>query len=273
MYYLNRVINLLGDLFFRLWVSPWLALIVGSFVVAGLMVALFHLSSNQFALRRSRNRMIARTLELLLFRHDARVSMTACWRILTGNLAYLAAFARPMAVALVPMIFIFSQFAAWFEYRPIQPGETAIVEVELDPAHPVLETPLQLKFSDRLKQEGTGVRIPETNEICWRIRAENAGDEWIDVHSGDAVERKEFRVGESFVKISPRRSQQNVWQELLYPVEPPLPSDGPITRIDIQYPHRELLVGDREVHWLVASIVLMMAAGLAIGKLFGISIA
>ena len=275
MYVVNRLMNFLGDVFFHRWssASPWPALIAGSVVVAALLVALFHFSSNQFALRRSRNRFIARTLELLLFRHDARVSLSACWRIVVGNFAYLASFARPMVVALVPMIFIFSQFAAWFEYRPVRVAESVIVEVELDKSYSILDTPVSLELSDSLEQEGIGVRIPETNEICWRIRAKKLGDAWIDVRSGDVTARKSLQIGGTFAKISPRRIKHNLWQELLYPVESPLPADSLIDRIDIRYPSQELLIGDSEVHWLVASLILMMGGGLAFGKLFGVNIA
>lgn len=275
MHFVNRLVNAVSDLFFRLWSadSLWPALIAGSIVVAAIMVGLFHVSSNQIVLRNSRNRMVARTLELLLFRHDARVSLTACRRILTANLYYLAAFARPMAVAIVPMIFIFSQFAAWFEWRPLQPSETVVVEIALHADHDVLETPVQIDLADSLQLEGPGVRVPIANEISYRIRAKDAGDAWIDIRVGETLERKELRVGGSFVKLSPRRSEHDFWQQLLYPVEPPLPRESPVSRIDIRYPPRELYVGDIEVHWLVASIVLMMAGGLAIGKATGVSIA
>ncbi len=275
MQYLNRIINVICDLLFAPWnaESPWPSLIFGSLVVALIMVGLFHVSSNQQSLKLSRNRLIARTLELLLFRHDARVSLTACGRILAANFWYLAAFARPMAVALVPMMFLFVQFAAWFEYRPLKVGETALVEVELLQSQSVVNTPVEAAVSDGLTLDGEGVRIPQSNEVCWRIKTQQEGDGWIDITINGVTERKQCIVGEGMVKLSPRRTAADVWQQILYPVEPPIAGESPLVRIDVRYPPRELTFGETEVHWIVASILIMMVGGLAIGKLFGVSIA
>ena len=94
-------------------------------------MGLFRVASNPVAIRRGRNRTIARTLELLLFRHDLRVSLSACRRILGANVVYLGQFGRPFLVSVVPLCLIYVQMAEWFEHRPLRVGETATVEMGL----------------------------------------------------------------------------------------------------------------------------------------------
>ena len=69
MWRLNLVINGLFDLLMRPFMvqSAWPGLIVASLVASIVLVVLFHFSSNPNAIRRTRNRLLARTLELLMF--------------------------------------------------------------------------------------------------------------------------------------------------------------------------------------------------------------
>jgi hypothetical protein len=61
-------------------------------------------------------------------------------------------------------------------------------------------------------------------------------------------------------------------QQLLSPSEPPLDNGGPIRRMQVSYPRRELLIGQSEVPWLVAAFVLIMVMSLILGRLFGIRV-
>ena len=61
-------------------------------------------------------------------------------------------------------------------------------------------------------------------------------------------------------------------QQLFSPSEPPLDNGGPIRRMQVSYPRRELLIGQSEVPWLVAAFVLIMVMSLILGRLFGIRV-
>src|SRR5262245_31820995 len=82
--------------------SPWPPLIAASFLAAALLVGLFRISADPGAILRQRNRLIARVLELVLYRHDFRTSLTACGRIVAANLGYLREFVKPMLVSAIP---------------------------------------------------------------------------------------------------------------------------------------------------------------------------
>jgi hypothetical protein len=271
----NNILTGLGDLLLSPWAfqSPWPALIFASLVVAGVLVGLFRLSSNPTAIRRGRDQLLARVLELLLFRHDLRVSLSACWRIAVANARYLSAFALPMAVSILPLWCMFAQMAAWFEYRPLRVGESALVEFELDKALSVLNSPLTITTSDSLELVNSGVRIPLQNELCLSLRANTAGPGWIEIQVANRSERRLVLVDERLTRVAPKCQRSGWWSEFLNPAEPPLASGSALRRFDIRYPVRQLLIGDSEVHWAVVAFVLVMVFSLVLGKLFGVRIA
>jgi hypothetical protein len=272
---LNRLMTVLFDGLMRPWMgqSPWPAMIVGSLVTAVVLVLLFRVSSNAEAIRQSRNRLLARTLELLMFQHDLRISLSACGRILWANAVYLYQFLRPMAVGILPLLLIFAQLESWFQWRPLHVGERTVLTVDLDASHPVLQTPVELSLSDGFQLDSSVVRIPSTNQMAWRIRALQPELGWGDVKIGEVTERKTIVSGEDLTRLSAQRSLEGQWTGLLSPSETSLAVASPIKKMQITYPTRELSVGETEVSWIVASIGLMMVLSLLLGRIFGIRLA
>ena len=275
MQFLNRLLNGLADGVLRPWAgsSPWPALGVASLLTAAVLVGLFSLTSNQPAIRRARNRYIARTLELLVFRHDLRISLSACWRILLANVAYLGQFLRPFLISAVPLLLIYVQMAEWFEHRPLRVGETATVEVALQPEYPVLKTPVTLTAGELAVLDSPGVRSAAGNSVTWRVRATSAGAGSITVQAGEQTATKRLMVADGLARVSTHRVPAGVSAELLSPGEAPLPTAGPIAQIHVSYPARELWLGSSRIHWTIAAVVLMMGLGLVLGRLFGVRLA
>ncbi|MDB5390324.1 MAG: hypothetical protein JWM11_5970 [Planctomycetaceae bacterium] len=271
----NHILTSLTDLLLSPWTfqSPWPALIFASLAVSGILLGLFRLSSNQTAMRRARDRLIARVLELLLFRHDLRVSLTACWRIALANGSYLSTFVIPMLVSILPLWCMFAQLSAWFEYRPLRVSESAVVEIELDPAYAVLQSSTRITTSDSLSLVNPGVRIPLRNELCLSVRAHEIGVGWIEIEVGGLVERRSILVEERLARVAPKCQRPGWWREFLHPTETVLSRDSPVVRFDVRYPTRQLWLGDREMHWTIVAFVLIMVFSLGLGKLFGIRIA
>lgn len=275
MWTFHRALNGLFDLLlwpFRLH-NPWPGLIAASLVTAAVLVALFSISSNPSAIRRSRNKLLARTLELLLFQHDLRVGLTACGRIVSANLAYLFQFLKPLCVGLVPLLLLFVQTENWFERRPFLVGEQGVLTVELATAYPVLTTPVQLQLSESLRVDSPPVRIPSKNELAWRFVAESGTANWAEVTVAGIHERKHVVTGTTLARVSSVRVPQGVARELFAPSEKPLASSSPMQRLEISYPTRKLFLGLTEIPWIAAVLVLMMVFSLGLGRLFGVPIA
>ncbi len=275
MWILNRFLNAGTDWLLTPWsaASPWVALTVASLLAAGVLVVLFHFSADQQALRRARNRFVARLLELLLFQHDFKVNLSACGRIFVANLSYLGAMLRPMLLATVPLMLLFIQLACWFEWRPLRIGETAVLEVELNKSHPVAQTVVEVSLPGIARLDSPEVRTLATNEQAWRVRATGSGSGPIAVRVEGQTELKQLSVGNGMARLSLLRTQSSFWNDALHPSEPPLANAGPLTRIEINYPARQLLFWGSEIHWTIAAVVLMMMFGLILGRVFGVQVA
>lgn len=272
---LNRTMTALFDGLMQPWKmqSPWPAMVVSSLVTAAVLVFLFRISSNPESIRQSRNRLLARTLELLMFQHDLRVSLTACGRILWANAVYIFQFLRPMAVGAIPLLLIFAQLESWFQWRPLLEGERTVLTVDVDAAYPVSSTLAELSLSDGLQLDSPVVRIPSTNQLAWRIKASETAVGWADVKIGDVTERKTILSGDQLTRLSVQRQTGGQMSGLLSPGESSLASSSPVRRMQISYPLREISLGATEVSWILVCVGLMMVLGLAIGRMFGIRLA
>ena len=272
---LNRLMTALFDGLMRPWMgqSPWPAMVVSSLLTAIVLVLLFRISSNPEAIRQSRNRLLARTLELLIFQHDLRISLTACGRILWANAAYLYQFLRPMAVGALPLLLIFAQLESWFQSRPLHVGERTVLTVDLDTSHPVLQTAAELTLSEGFQLDSPVVRIPSTNQMAWRIVTSQAGSGWGDVKIGDVIERKTIESGEDLIRLSTRRQTEGHWKGLLSPSETSIAVMSPIRKMEVTYPSREISLGETEVSWILATIGLMMILSLLLGRISGVRLA
>jgi hypothetical protein len=125
-----------------------------------LAAALYRRLTDSHKIRLSTNQLLARILEFRLFIDEPALIWRAQLAALRANLTLLRLIAAPTAV----LALLFA--AAWFPldnsfgHAPLQPGESAVISAPTDtpPNIPgyTLETP--------------GVRIPQTNEVDWRIR-------------------------------------------------------------------------------------------------------
>src|SRR5688572_24785399 len=97
--WLNSLCNFLAGLVMAPFQvrDPWPALAATAFLTTIVLLLTFKACSNAERVRRTKGRLISRTLELLLFQHDPVVSLTACGRILAANFSYLGSFLLPIA--------------------------------------------------------------------------------------------------------------------------------------------------------------------------------
>jgi len=259
------------DALLRSFSQPWPALGATAFATAVLMLEIIRWTSSPPIIRRTKNRLTARVLELVLFRHDALVSFTALGRILAANLAYLRTLLRPMAISALPCVLILSQLSCWFSARPLHVGETALLEVSLRDGFPMMEQLVSLSGPDFVRIESEALRIPRMSEVDWRIRAERDGVDSIEIQAGDEVPiRKQIVVGETLQKVSLRRTGHGLGNQLVYPAEPPIESGHSIVQVSVRYPPRQLFLGNTEINWLVAFLVLTIAFSVVLKRPLGV---
>jgi hypothetical protein len=253
--------------------SPWGALAAAALATSVLVLLIVRRTSSPATIARARRRLIARVLELVLFRHDAMVSFGAAGRILSANLVYLATLLVPLAVSLVPMALILAQLSCWFDARPLQVGEAAVLEVKLRDGMNVMDRPLIITGAEAVRVETEGVRIPRLTEIDWRVRGARPGVDWLEIRCGDEpAVRKHVAVGDDFQKVSRQRSRADLWEQFLNPAEAPIEGPASVERVRVRYPARELYLGSTEINWLLAFFVLTIVLALILKRPLNVEI-
>lgn len=263
--------------------NPWIGLCLASAVVTAILLLCFKYTSRPEAIRIAKGRLIARTLELVLFQQDMFVSLSAVGRILWANLLYLKELLIPLAVALIFAIPLLSQCAAWFESRPLQIGEHALLELEL--ASPLATSaksqlvvpgvvqadtqPVLVQWpTERLKDKDV-TRPPEVN---WRVSGLTEGSGTLQIDVDGASFAKSVVVGNGLARVSRKLPPaSNYWERLLYPSEAAVSSSSTVKSAELHYPLRNWyvdlpLIGFWDVNWLVAVFILSIVFGFALKK-------
>jgi hypothetical protein len=268
----NRLSNVLGDIVIGPWGSVTVSLIVSASAMAAVFVLLFQLVGRQQQVRRARNRLLARTLELLLFGHDARTLMVATGSILAANALYLWQFFVPVLVTSIPVTLLLIQGAAWFEHRPYRVGEPIVLEVNLAPGRAVLETPVGLDLADDLLLAAGPVRSPARREPCYRLVATHPGNGWVDLVVDNQTIRKQVIVGDQFHRLSTQRVAENSWEAWVHPGEAALSAGCPIERVGTQYPSRTSFWGLWGCNPGLIALVLSLILSLVFGRVCGVNV-
>jgi len=267
MTYVNTAADFFVGTLLRQFYSPWPGLVAVALATSIAMLFVIRWASSPSAIRRAKDRLIARVLELVLFRHDARLSFTAGGRILAANLAYLRTLLWPVAVSAIPCILVLAQLSCWYAWRPLRVDEPALVEVRLRQGFPVLEHPVSLVVPSFIPVQTEGVRVPSTAEIAWRLRATHAGHDALGVDvGGEDLVLKQIVVGENLQKVSARRSRRGWWDALVYPAERPIDPGSSIVDIEVKYPPRILYLGNTQVDWVLAFLILTIIFGLLLKR-------
>jgi uncharacterized membrane protein (DUF106 family) len=254
--------------------SPWFGMVFVSLITAFLMLWVFKLTSDQEGIRKAKNAIKAHLLELRLFKDNMRISLQAQGRVLRANLRYIACNSKPMLVMVVPLFLILAQLNLWFGAAPLKPGEETLVKLGLARGADPLALDVALEPSPGLSVESPAVRIPDGQEIAWRIRATGQGPANLVFRVAGRTLTKPLAVAgpRRLSKVSTLTVGRSLLKQLLYPGERALPGDTPVTSIEVLYPGRSLRFFGLSVHWLVAYFVLSIVFGFAFKGVFNVEI-
>ena len=283
MFILNTVIDLFLAPFQRL--PPEVGLAVFSVFLGLVVLLIFKATSNPDRVLRARNRALARILEMWLYRDDPRVSLGSFIRVLRDNTRYLGVLTLPMLASLLPALLLLAQAYDWFDARPLQPGETALVVAQLKPDAPA-DTMKHLGLSIGVQGLSDDYRVsaftpaaaaicvridsppvctPALGEIAWRIRANAtpAGRAVLTLTDASGFTRVEkyVRAGNGLARIS-RCRVAGFLDWLLHPGEPRLPANQPFMRIKVLYPEAQYNFFGLRMGWLPAVLVFSFLTGL-----------
>ncbi|MBT8147246.1 MAG: hypothetical protein KJN90_10370 [Gammaproteobacteria bacterium] len=251
----NQALNAMVDV----WLWPvqsldaiWqiIALALPATVIALLV---FRLVSNQEGIREQKDKIKAYLLEMLLYKDDLRVTMSAQHHILGHSLRYMGYALLPMAVMLLPFILIMVQLESRLAFQGLDPGDTTILAVTVDAQQQrVKQTDYRLELPVGLAQETPAMRVPATGEVVWRIRAESPGDYTVTILAGERTVKKRMVVDAQQTHLATSVYRADDFRTLGFPAEPALAADQPLIDVSVQYPRaRGEFIGLSSASWLL----------------------
>jgi hypothetical protein len=275
MWTFNSILGRIFEILFLPFrsVNPWWGMLMISLLTGILMLVIFKFTSNQAAIRRTKDRIKAHLLEMRLYRDSLSASFKAQGGILKANLRYMSHSIKPLLVMIVPVILILIHLNFWFGYDPVEPGEPVLLKVRLQTGTDPLGLDVGIDPSEGMNIETPPLRIEEESEVDWRLSFDKAGTYSLRIKVGDERVTKTVAVGlQDLNRLSPRRVEKRFWEELFYPTEPPLDPQSRVGRIDVAYESGGLPFLGWRMHWLIAFFVLSIVFGFSLKGVFGVEI-
>ena len=235
-----------------------------AFLTGVLMLVVYRFTSNQKAIRRAKDRMQAHVLAVRLFQDQLGVVLRAYGRILGATLGYLRLSLVPLLVMFVPLALLLVQLDARFAYRPAQAGEPLLLRVKVAQAGMV--DGVSLGLPDGVAVTAPLLRDIVEKEVIARLEPRVPGVWTIEVNLAGGRYSKQMIVGDRLENISTMRVGPGIVEQLLHPVEDPLPAAAPVLGIALDYPERRITLGRFDLNWIVVLFVLSLAAGLAMKR-------
>lgn len=274
MIFINTLISSIFDLFFYPFSRmPGIIGLLAISIVTGLvMLIIFKYTSNQGAIKQTKQVIKGLFLELRLYKDDLKQSLASQKRLLRTNLTYMKYSVIPMLVMIIPVILILIQMNFRFSNRALQPGDDVLVKLVAEPSVHALDT-------IKLEIEPEGVflatkplHIPLSGEVDWRVRVEKPGKYEL-VFSIEGLEyRHPLVVSNDLVRVYPEIMKPGFLESWLYPGAPYPPESVPIQGLSIAYPERTTPLLGFKIHWLITFLIVSIIAGFAVKKPFGVHI-
>lgn len=240
-------------------------------VVSGIVLLLiFGKTSNQRKIRQLKDKMKGHMLEMWIFRDSAAVVLKAQGRVFWNLARYTACFLPSFVIVLVPVLLIMIQLQARYGYAPLRPGESAFLSLLYTKPVSADAMSVDLTAPDGVTVETPALRIPESREVDFRIRADKAGQHRIVATVGGERFAKIVCVGNADRAMSPVRSSRML-ARLLYPAEPGLPS-GSLESITVRYRAARMTLWGLSFHWVWPFLILSLAAGFALKGVFRVEL-
>jgi uncharacterized membrane protein (DUF106 family) len=250
--------------------APLVLILLLSLVVGLLMVVVFRYTSDQKAIRVAKDHLKAHILAVQLFQDQLPVVLTSYWRILRNTGRYLQLAFKPLLYVIIPLTFLIVQLDRYLGLLPVQSGQPFLVEARLTNAEELEQTSLQLP--PEITLTASPVRVPERNEIVWRVAAEKDGYYYLHIAAGGESLSKSVVVSAGVARTSPLRLRDRWWERLFVSGEPALPANSPIQSIRVNYPERNISFAWLEWNWIWLFFVVSLISGFIFKSILGIEI-
>lgn len=259
--FFNDIANAVGSVLLAPveYLPGWVSATAIAVMTGVAMLFVFKHTSNQKAIKRTRDQIKANLLAISLFNDNLRVSLRCQARLFFRALVLLSHSLLPIAVMSFPMILVLGQIALWYQARPLAVGEESIVTVHLKPGDEDGLKSIDLSPSESVKVLTGPVRVKTKDMVCWNVVPTSDGRHHLEFTVDGLVYKKEFMVGGEFKPISEIRPSRSWNTLLIHPREQPFAADSRVQSIEVTYPDRRSYVAGTN-HWIIYWFVVSMIA-------------
>jgi uncharacterized membrane protein (DUF106 family) len=239
-------------------------LIFISVLTGGVMLFLFRLTSNQQAMKEVKTRISAYFLELRLYSHDISNVMASQGKILRSNLSYMKLSLIPAVVMIIPVILVMVQLNLRYASEQLVPGETALVKVKVSEGFDVMRNRLDLECPGGVEKASPGVRIPELNEVCFKIKLTEPGVHSITLGSGAGSMEMPIYGSDRLVPVYSVAKKSSIGDAIFNPGSPTVPDEAPIESVEVSYRPMGFGFLGISLSWLWTFLIISFAFGLCL---------
>ena len=195
---INNILTKLTDgLLFPLADWPLLALLIVAALTGILMTWIFRVTSNQSALISVINRSQGHILAIKLFQDDLAGMFRGLFHVIRLAFARIWYSVIPLLVMIVPLAILLVQLSLRYEHRPLKTGESAIVELQLNPEAWDSYQDTKMKSDSGVAIETEPLRDELQNMVSWRIRSVNTGPSTLQWEMGSDVIEKQLAASDT----------------------------------------------------------------------------
>jgi hypothetical protein len=274
MQIIGKIISALFDLVLQPFsgLAPIWGLLAVSVLTGVVMIVIFKYTSNQSAIRATKDKISAYFMEVRLFKDDLGLMLDAQKRILRTNLTYMRYSVTPMLVMIVPVVLILVQLGIRYASRPLTPGESALVKVMLVDDAQLGSLPIAVEPGEGLRLETPLLRIPAQKEVNFRVGAVSDGEHQIAIRVGDERIEHSVVVSDHVRRVYDKRSKPGFMYALLYPGQPPIPRDSTVQEIQIKLPPQNVKIAGWNINWLIFFFIISIIAGYSLKGVFKVEV-
>ena len=233
-----------------------------SFVTATSVLVITYATSNKKAIGAVERQMYADLLEMRLFRDDLRAMGRAMWEMCRHNFTYVRLALVPALVSFLFLAPVMGQLQSYFGYSAVPNGQPVIVAADLKPGVHVSD--VALTVPPRVHIESPAIWFPALRQVAWRVVVDSPGEYVLGVHIGGTTYDKTLDLSDTLVRRSPLRPGGRLADQLLNPLERPLPDSAPVASIRVTYPKRHIDVLGAQMDWVGPFIALSILFALVL---------
>jgi hypothetical protein len=250
--------------------SPAWAMVIVSVVTAVWVLLLFKAVTPQERLQRTRDRLFGHIYEMGMYQDRLGVVGRIQRDLAKANFGYLALTLPALLALTVPMVITLAQLDSRYAHRPLAPGETTVLSVAAADAAGL--DALALEAPAGVEVEAGPVRDRAARSVAWRLKATEPGShELVITRDGAAIATRTLEAGDRLIRVG-EKAEPGPLSPWLAPGAGTVPRDVGLAAVTLRYPSRSVRYLGVELDWLVAFMLLSLAAGLAVKDLLRVSI-